>query len=244
MSALVDAWRLIVPLRGDRHGPLSPLLLVLTIVTGLVDSFSYLSLGHVFVANSTGNVVFLAFALAGAHGFSIQASLLALAAFATGALAGGRAITSLSRNRGRLLAVVTAIEAVLAAAALAVALGGSAPYTGASRYVLIALLGMAMGLQNAAARKLAVPDLTTTVLTLTITGVAADSALVGGPGSRVGRRLPAVLGMLAGASAGALLVVSGRAFAPLAIALTLVIGVSVCTAVLASSNPPWTRATP
>jgi uncharacterized membrane protein YoaK (UPF0700 family) len=244
MSALVDAWRLIVPLRGDKHGPLSPLLLVLTIVTGLVDSFSYLSLGHVFVANSTGNVVFLAFALAGAHGFSIQASLLALAAFATGALAGGRAITSLSRNRGRLLAVVTAIEAVLAAAALAVALGGSAPYTGASRYVLIALLGMAMGLQNATARKLAVPDLTTTVLTLTITGAAADSALVGGPGSRVGRRLPAVLGMLVGASAGALLVVSGRAFAPLAIALTLMIGVSVCTAVLASSNPPWTRVTP
>jgi hypothetical protein len=74
MSALVDAWRLIVPLRGDKHGPLSPLLLVLTIVTGLVDAFSYLSLGHVFVANSTGNVVFLAFALAGAHGFSSASS--------------------------------------------------------------------------------------------------------------------------------------------------------------------------
>ncbi len=50
----------------------------MTLVTGLVDAFSYLVLGHVFVANMTGNVVFLAFALAGAAGFSIPASLVAL----------------------------------------------------------------------------------------------------------------------------------------------------------------------
>jgi len=40
----------------------------LTVVTGLVDAFSYLVLGHVFVANMAGNVVFLGFALAGAAG--------------------------------------------------------------------------------------------------------------------------------------------------------------------------------
>ena len=37
-----------------------------------------------------------------------------------------------------------------------------------------------MGLRNADVRKLAVPDMTTTVLTLTVTGLAADSALAGG----------------------------------------------------------------
>jgi hypothetical protein len=48
------------------HGPLPLLLVCLTVVTGLVDAFSYLRLGHVFVANMTGNVVFLGFGLAGA----------------------------------------------------------------------------------------------------------------------------------------------------------------------------------
>jgi hypothetical protein len=39
------------------HDPLPVLLVCMTVVTGLVDAFSYLSLGHVFVANMTGNVV-------------------------------------------------------------------------------------------------------------------------------------------------------------------------------------------
>ena len=62
------------------------MLVALTVVTGLVDSFSYLVLGHVFVANMTGNIVFLAFALAGAGGFSIPSSLIALGAFIIGTL--------------------------------------------------------------------------------------------------------------------------------------------------------------
>ena len=56
----------------------------MTLVTGLVDAFSYLALGHVFVANMTGNVVFLGFAVAGADGFSILASLVAGASFLMG----------------------------------------------------------------------------------------------------------------------------------------------------------------
>ena len=68
----------LVPHGDVKHGPLPPLLVAMTLVTGLVDAFSYLVLGHVFVANMTGNVVFLAFALAGAAGFSIPASLVAL----------------------------------------------------------------------------------------------------------------------------------------------------------------------
>ena len=63
--------------RAGPHGPLPPLLVSMTLVTGLVDAFSYLVLGHVFVANMTGNVVFLGFALAGAPGFSIAASATA-----------------------------------------------------------------------------------------------------------------------------------------------------------------------
>jgi uncharacterized membrane protein YoaK (UPF0700 family) len=63
----------LIPDREAPFGPLPPLLVAMTVVTGLVDAFSYLALGHVFVANMTGNVVFLGFAVAGAHGFSIAA---------------------------------------------------------------------------------------------------------------------------------------------------------------------------
>src|ERR1700693_1088731 len=114
-------------LRDERHGPLPALLLVLTMVTGLVDAVSYLSLGHVFVANMTGNVVFLGFAVADAQDFSIPASLLAIAAFLAGALAGGRLGSSAGQHRGRLLAIATYIETALLGAALIVSTVGHAP---------------------------------------------------------------------------------------------------------------------
>lgn len=63
---LTEIRELLVPGLRARHGPLPPLLLAMTLVTGLVDAFSYLLLGHVFVANMTGNVVILGFALVGA----------------------------------------------------------------------------------------------------------------------------------------------------------------------------------
>src|SRR5882724_5180354 len=74
-----------------------PLLLhIATTTTGLIDAISYLGLGHVFTANMTGNVVFLAFAVAGAPGLSIMRSLTALIAFLIGASIGGRVATRLS----------------------------------------------------------------------------------------------------------------------------------------------------
>jgi uncharacterized membrane protein YoaK (UPF0700 family) len=59
-----------------------------------------------------------------------------------------------------------------------------------------------MGIQNATARRLAIPDLTTTVLTQTLTGVAADSSFAGGSNPRVVRRIAATVAMLVGALAG------------------------------------------
>src|SRR5271166_3984558 len=92
MTVVREAARTLWPAAGDRHGPLAPLLIALTVVTGVVDAASYLKLGHVFVANMTGNVVFLGFALAGASGLSAITSLAALASFMLGAFAGGRLI--------------------------------------------------------------------------------------------------------------------------------------------------------
>jgi uncharacterized membrane protein YoaK (UPF0700 family) len=89
-------------------------------VTGLVDATSYLKLGHVFVANMTGNVVFLGFGIAGAGGISIWASLTELGSFLVGGVVGGRIGARWSSDRGRLTAT-TATELLLVATALAVA---------------------------------------------------------------------------------------------------------------------------
>ena len=101
------------------HGPLPALLLVLTVLTGVVDAVSILSLGRVFVANMTGNVVFVGFALAGASGFSLAASLSALAGFLAGAAVGGSTVERLGAHRGRLVAVVASAELLLVLIALA-----------------------------------------------------------------------------------------------------------------------------
>jgi uncharacterized membrane protein YoaK (UPF0700 family) len=97
----------------------------------------------------------------------------------------------------------------------------------ASRYTLIALLALAMGIQNATARRLAVADLPTTVLTLTLTGIAADSWLGGGSGARTTRRILAVTAMLLGAIIGALLLLKVAPVAPIALATSILAIVAV-----------------
>jgi uncharacterized membrane protein YoaK (UPF0700 family) len=229
--------------RGEvKHGPLPPLLVAMTLVTGLVDAFSYLVLGHVFVANMTGNVVFLAFALAGASGFSILASLLALVSFVFGSLAGGILGSHLGQHRGHLLSVAAVLQTLLLiASAILTALSGN-PVPAGYSYSLIILLGIAMGLQNATARKLAVPDLTTTVLTLTIVGIGADSRLAGGSGSKAGRRLIAIAAMFVGAFIGSVLIFHVSIVHPLVSAFVIMACVAVATLVLSRDDPAWVRA--
>ena len=240
LRVLQEARATIVPDLADRHGPLPPLMLTLTAVTGLVDAFSYLTLGHVFVANMTGNVVFGGFALAGAPGFSLAASLTALVAFAAGALLGGQVAHRARAHRGRLLFAALLLETGLVVATWIIATIAAGPYAGGPRYVLIVLLGAGLGVQNAAARALAVPDLTTTVLTLTVTGVAADSRVAGGTGGKAGRRILAVLAMFAGALAGAALVEHGNPALPLLVAAVLLAAATVAAFTLSRSGGPWT----
>jgi len=224
---LADARETVAPRRGSTDGLLPPLLVALTVVTGLVDAFSYLVLGHVFVANQTGNVVFFAFALAGVGGFSATASVTAIGCFALGALGAGRLGRFLAGRRELLLGVTAGIQAVIVAETVTMTALTPIPIPVGLRYALIASLSLTMGAQNATARKLAVPDLTTTVLTLTITGIAADSPIAGATGARVARRLISVAAMLLGALAGALLVLHVHIVYPLVIALVILVGVAV-----------------
>jgi uncharacterized membrane protein YoaK (UPF0700 family) len=234
----------VVPGRDGDHGPLPPLLLVLTMVTGLVDAFSYLRLGHVFVANMTGNVVFLAFALVGSKGFSIGSSLTALASFGAGAAAGGLVVSRTATDRARLLGTCTLVQTAFLAASVALDAAGGNPLATGTHYALIVGLAAAMGIQNAAARKLAVPDLTTTVLTLTITGIAADTATSGRNATAAGRRTTAVAAMFLGALAGAALIVHGHAVLTVALALAATAAVTGATRLLGAPGPAWSRAAP
>jgi uncharacterized membrane protein YoaK (UPF0700 family) len=229
------------PWTGSGHGPLPALLVLLTVVTGLVDAVSYLTFGHVFVANMTGNVVFLGFALAGAHGLSASASLVALCSFFLGALFGGMVGTRFGTHRGRHLRTAMGCSALLVAIAAILAIAVGEPVSEPARYTLIVILGLAMGSQNAAARRLAVPDLTTTVLTLTLTGIAADSRLAGGPGGHPGRRFVSVAAMFLGALVGALLVLDGDLVLPLSIAAVLMALTALAAHRLSRGDPGWTR---
>jgi uncharacterized membrane protein YoaK (UPF0700 family) len=217
---------------ADRpHGPLPVLLVGLTVVTGLVDAVSYLRLGQVFVANMTGNVVFLGFALAGVGDISVVASLFAVLVFALGAAVGGRWAAGRVMHRGHLVAAATSVQAglVLVASAIASAAGAQGSTV---RLTLIGLLALAMGCQNAVVRRLAVPDLTTTVLTLTVTGPVADTT----PPLVRARRLISVLAMLAGALAGGVLLRWVALAAPLWLAAVVLVACAV-GAYAATSRP-------
>jgi uncharacterized membrane protein YoaK (UPF0700 family) len=199
--------------------PLTQALLVLTFTTGLVDAVSYLGLGRVFTANMTGNVVLLGLGIGGGGGLPVLAPAISLLAFLVGGGLGGVLVRRLNRRHPALVARALAIEvSLLAIAAILAAAGIRA--NKASGDVLIAILALAMGIRNATVRRLGVPDLTTTVLTMTLTGFAVESRLAGGSGQGSPRRIAAVLSMLLGALAGALLLKTHLYF-PLVLAACL-----------------------
>lgn len=221
------------PASFTKSDPLPIALLAMTLVTGLIDAASFLGLGHIFTANMTGNVVLLAFAMAGAPGLSIARSLTSLAAFLAGATLGGRLCVMLAAaTRRRLLLTVGVSEAVLlfAAALASIGLDVATAIPASRLYTVIILTAVAMGLRTAIVRRLAVPDLTTTVLTTTLTGLAADSSLAGGNNPRIGRRVASVLLMSAGAAIGALLLRVGLALPLMVGGILTLTATPVCAA--------------
>ena len=196
----------------------------MTATTGLIDAVAFLGLGRVFTANMTGNVVFLAFAIAGVKGLSISASVLALVCFLAGALGGGRLAVAMDRrSRRQWMVIATTSEALLLAGAAIAAIGVPIDGTFGQRAPIIALTAVAMGVRNATVRRLGAVDLTTTVLTLTLTGLAADSSFAGGSNPRPIRRVGSVVAMFSGALIGAVLVLHQGLVWPLAIACAIAV---------------------
>jgi uncharacterized membrane protein YoaK (UPF0700 family) len=221
-------------LAHPEHGPLPGILLLMTVSTGLVDAISILALGRVFVANMTGNIVFIGFALARAPGFSLSGSLVALVTFLIGAALGGVLVKRLAGHRGRLLRTALAVELVLFLVCLLTSVTGTGTV---ARLVILGVAAAALGAQNAVVRELAVPDMTTTVLTMTLTGIGSD--LRKRDLSTAGRRLVVVIAMLLGAVIGALLVDGPGVPAAFVVVVVVTAAALVSTSVTSHGSPSW-----
>jgi uncharacterized membrane protein YoaK (UPF0700 family) len=240
-SPLRDAWRTLVPEPDSPHGPLPAVLIALTLVSGLVNSFSYLALDRVFVGNMTGNIIFIAFSLSGDREFSVPASVAALVAFLAGTVVAGQVSRRLvDPHRGKKLLVLASVQTGLMLAAFLFEQLAGHPYAGDGPFVLIGLTGLGMGVQAGLVHRLAVPDLPTLVMPTPLTGMSVDGWVGGGPGGKVGRRLVSVLSLAAGALLGALLTLGAHAGFALGAAVLVLVVITGTAIPLSRSPRAWT----
>jgi uncharacterized membrane protein YoaK (UPF0700 family) len=193
--------------RGRRLPPFIVGIYVITCICGMLDAACYLGLGQVFAEIMTGNLVYVAFAI-GTRGtgqsLPVLPYVIALGAFAAGALLGGRLVRLRSRLGSHRIAF--AIEWVALICAVGATVIVHPQYHGNARFIVIGILAFGMGIQNAAVRKWGVPDLATNVMTLTMTGLITDTRLGGGDNHHAGRRSTAIGIFVASAVFGAFLV--------------------------------------
>jgi uncharacterized membrane protein YoaK (UPF0700 family) len=167
----------------------------------------------VFAAMMTGNFLFLGFGIAGAGGSSVAEPGLAVLAFLCGGVIGGFVAAFGGRGEGRRLRIGLGLEVALVGAATAVAAASTVRSQEAAGFAVIALLALAMGARNTIARRLGVPELPTTVLTIAVSSLGAGTTFAGASPEHLVPRFAAVLAMLAGAITGALLVRTSLALA-------------------------------
>jgi uncharacterized membrane protein YoaK (UPF0700 family) len=212
------AHRMTTAIRRASPASVRDLLLAgLTFSSGAIDAISFLALGKVFTAFMTGNVVFLGLEVAGAGGPDVRRIAIALAAFAAGVLV---ATWIVGASKGsdlwpRRVSLALGLTMLLQAVFLAIWMTTSGrPGTG-SGDVLTALMALAMGVQSGAIMALAVQGVFTTAATATVMFLIRDIAARSGASATERARLASVLlALFAGATAGGLLLVHARTFAP------------------------------
>lgn len=181
------------------------LMMALTLVTGVVDAVGYLGLDHIFTGNMTGNVVILAMALAGAANLPTLGPLVALGAFLLGAAVAGSTLQSSPKGWNRRVTLLLTAGCIALTGTAATSLIVEDVGRQSIGVIVAAVIAMHMGSQALIARHLGVRDMTTVVITSTMTSLAGES-LVGKQRPRLlNRRLGAVLAMFAGAAIGVIL---------------------------------------
>ena len=183
-------------------------LYMITAICGLIDAVSFLVLGGVFAEMMTGNLLLLALSIGNGKFFEPGDHFLhviAIGSFTIGAFLGGYLVNSAREHHryqriGFIVEWLVLVSAVLIAIATDPAVGNWAGTT------LVIMLSFSMGIQNAMVRTYGVPDLATNVMTLTFTGIIADSRPVRGTNKNLYRRVASVGLFFASAALGALLI--------------------------------------
>ncbi|KAA6452777.1 YoaK family protein [Bacillus swezeyi] len=146
------------------------MLLLLCLTAGIVDVIGYLSIGHVFTANMTGNIVLLGLAIGNSLQKTVMYSLTALLGFILGVI-----IASAIVGKQEKTFWPSGVTATLAVEAFVLLLFVCLSLFQSSAHLLIILLSIAMGLQTTAARKLNIAGISTTVLTGTLATFFEDA---------------------------------------------------------------------
>ena len=198
------------------------LMIALTFVTGVVDAGGYLGLDKVFVGNMTGNVIVLGMGAAGAGGLPVLGPAIALGTFVVGAGIAGVILRGKPAGWSPWLTLVCTASAVLVT--IAAVLCVVADTNSAVQVAAAAVTACAMGMQAAAARKVGVADVTTVVVTSTLTVWATDLFAAPSRTTLLNRRLAAIISILLGALVGALLLQLAL-WVPFAVAAAIAAGV-------------------
>jgi uncharacterized membrane protein YoaK (UPF0700 family) len=218
------------------------LLVALTFSSGAVDAISFIALGKVFTAFMTGNFVFLGLRAAGAPGPEVLTVVISIAAFALGVFAAIRIVGSSSRSRPWprevtvALGVVVFAQAAFAAGWIAVSGDPSAGMTD----LLVGISALAMGVQSGAVLSLAVKGVLTTAATATLMYLVSELAAASSVVERA-RHAAVVIALLAGATAGGVLLEHARTFAPLLPLVVTVLVVAIAYDPLSAREPAVER---
>ena len=217
-------------------------LLLLTFATGLADAISILVLGHVFVANMTGNVIFLGFWLAPKTSIDLTAVAVALPTFFCTTILSGRLARHFGERTRAWITRVLATEILLLLTLSILAGAGVLRYHDNTKLIMIGMLAVTFGLQHSSARQFGIQELSTTVLTSTIVSLGLDSRLSGGTGAREKLRFSVVFTMCAGAVVGATM--SRYVVAPVFVVVAAVVAASLLIFRFGPANPKAAAARP
>lgn len=155
-----------------------PGLYLIAIVSGITDAACFLGLGLVFAEMMTGNMVMMAFSIVSdstpfaGDWTSPWAYAAVLASFAVGAYLAGWGMRKSAVFKEKRHGFIYQWLLMLLAAFMALILDPDG--TGIKSILIVSVLAFSMGIQNALIRTHGVPNLATSLMTLTFTGLFAD----------------------------------------------------------------------
>lgn len=154
------------------------LVLVLALAAGAADAWSYFGVGHVFIANLTGNTVFLGIAIAGQKRTEILKPALAIAFYAVGVVIGAWMAGEPEERREwpRRVSLTLAVEGALLGITALLWARWYPLHGDTAQRSLIVIASCAVGMQSSAMRTLKIPGIVTTYITGTWTALMSGAA--------------------------------------------------------------------